>query len=154
MKMKMNKNAPPIDPFIGCAVFGSAGSIEEQLNSDDSELEPEFDEQLPEPFKSFFERVQLDALGKTAGVQDFSWDAPVSAGDAAVTLEKRATADNIGGTLVKTEYPKFQKSSIGFKLKMARVETRIIDGNYWLVGFDAAGGVVDMQIVDPPSNAV
>jgi len=151
--MKMRKSFP-VDPFIATAVFGSAGSIEEQLNSDDSELDSEFGEEMDQPFQNFFERCRMDMLGKGAGVHDFSWDAPVSEGDAAVTLEKRATADNIGGTLVKTEYPKFQKSSIGFKLKMARVETRIIDGNYWLVGFDAAGGVVDMQIVDPPGNLV
>ena len=117
---------------MAISIFGAAG-LEEQLNNDDSELDPEFDEEM-DPVGNFLERCRTDRLAKEAGIEHFSLNAPVSAGP----LHKTA-ADN----------PTFQKGTKGSKV--ARTETRQINGKFWLIGFDAAGEAVVMDEVSEPA---
>jgi hypothetical protein len=146
--MKMRKSFP-VDPFIATAVFGSAGSIEEQLNCDDSELDSEFDEQLVEPFRSFFERAQFSQLAKAAGVADVGWDQQITTGEG--TLEKRESWAP-GGILIESRNVLCKKGTYGYRLGVARVEERVIENVHWMCAFNAAGECVDVQEVSAPAR--
>jgi hypothetical protein len=72
---------------------------------------------------AFLEKAVGDALGKgLASVSDFSWDAPM-------TVAKSSGSSTFCNPL------RFSKSSIGYKLRVTRVEEKQIDGEKWAYAY-------------------
>ena len=75
------------------------------------------------PIGTFLEKTVGDASGKgVAGVSDFSWDAPM-------TVAKSSGSGTFCNPLG------FSKSSIGYKLRVTRIEEKQIDGEKWAYAY-------------------
>jgi hypothetical protein len=95
------------------------------------------DRELVDPIKTFLERNERDQMQKSMpGISDSRWDEPL----AVAPLEKRqekSFSNPLG----------FSKGSMGFKLKIDRIEEKIsAEGERWKYGY-SGDELVDARIV-------
>jgi hypothetical protein len=89
------------------------------------------EEVTADPIGSFLEKVEANRILGKAVLQETSWNEPL-----AKAAPEKPFANPLG----------FEKSSIGYKLKIVRVEDkRIEDGTRWAYAYNEAGDLVDAK---------
>ena len=116
-------------------------SVNEVKKTYDSD--PDF-AQIPDPASQLFHKYAASRFDTNAGVADQSWsdwDEPLTA--------RPLRGANIGTTeKVFTNPLNFEKGTVGYKLKITRVEEKIINGDKWSYAYDAGNELVSARIID------
>jgi hypothetical protein len=127
-RAKLDSSVPVGSQWFDYVLEETGLSVNEVKKTYDSD--PDFE--VPDPVTNFWKAAAAHRFDKDAGVADQSW----SDWDEPRPLVKRFTNPL-----------NFEKGTVGYKLKITRVEEKIINGDKWSYAYDAGDELVSARVI-------